>query len=33
MQGIGDKPSDIVEPKGRQHDLVHLRSGLADRLS
>jgi hypothetical protein len=32
MQGIGDKPSDIVEPKWRQHDLVHLRSGLADRL-
>ena len=32
MQGIGDEPADIVEPEGRQHDLLHPRSGLADRL-
>src|SRR5258708_37387290 len=32
MQSIGDKPADIVDPERRQHDLVHLRSGFADRL-
>ena len=32
VQGIGDEPADIVEPEGRQHDLLHPRSGLADRL-
>ena len=32
VQGIGDEPADIVEPEGRQHDLLHSRSGLADRL-
>ena len=32
MQGIGDEPADIVEPERRQHDLLHPRSGLADRL-
>src|SRR3984893_10293936 len=32
MQSIGDKPSDIVEPKGRQHDLMHPRIGVTDRL-
>ena len=32
MQGIGDELADIVEPEGRQHDLLHPRSGLADRL-
>ena len=33
VQGIGDEPADIVEPEGRQHDLLHPRSGLADRPS
>src|SRR6202045_1376623 len=32
MQSIGDKPSDIVEPKGCQHDLLDRRSGIANRL-
>src|SRR6202022_3317236 len=32
MQSSGDKPSDIIEPKGRQHDLLDPRSGLANRL-
>ena len=32
MQSIGDKPADIVDSERRQHDLVHLRSGVADRL-
>ena len=32
MQGIGDEPADIVELEGRQHDLMHPRIGLADRL-
>src|ERR1700676_5301667 len=32
MQSIGDKPSDIVEPKGCQHDLLERRSGMANRL-
>ena len=32
MQGIGDEPADIVEPEGRQHDLLDPRSGFADRL-
>ena len=31
VQGIGDEPADIAEPEGRQHDLLHPRSGLADR--
>src|ERR1700730_3046712 len=31
MQGIGDDPADIIEPEGRQYDLLDLRSGLADR--
>src|SRR6266436_4716806 len=32
MQSIGDKPSDIVEPKGCQHNLLDRRSGIANRL-
>src|SRR6202051_1034765 len=32
MQSIGDKPSDIVEAKGCQHDFLHPRSGIANRL-
>ena len=28
MEGIGDKPADIVEPKRRQHDFLHPRSAL-----
>src|SRR6202045_3304298 len=32
MQSVGDKPSDIVEPKGCQHDLLDRRSGIANRL-
>jgi hypothetical protein len=32
MQSIGDKPADIVDPERRQHDLLHLRSGIANRL-
>src|SRR6202166_381149 len=32
MQSIGDKPSDIVDPKRRQHDLMHPRIGITDRL-
>src|SRR6202030_860682 len=32
MQSIGDKPSDIVEPKGCQHDLLDRRSGIANRV-
>src|SRR6202163_243543 len=32
MQSIGDKPSDIIELEGRQHDLPDRRSGFADRL-
>src|SRR3954451_11469555 len=32
MQSIGDKPSDIVKPKGCQHDLVDRHSGIANRL-
>ena len=32
MQRVGDEPADIVEPERRQHDLLHPRSGLADRL-
>jgi hypothetical protein len=32
MQSIGHKPSDIVEPKGYQHDLMDRRSDLANRL-
>ena len=32
VQGIGDQPADIVEPEGRQHNLLHSRSGLADRV-
>ncbi len=32
VQGIGDQPADIVEPEGRQHDLLHPRSGFADRV-
>src|SRR5882724_3065356 len=31
-KGIGDEPADIVEPEGRQHDLMHARIGFADRL-
>src|ERR1700676_2754144 len=32
MQSSGDNPSDIIEPKGRQHDILDPRSGLANRL-
>ena len=32
MHGIGDELADIVEPERRQHDLLHPRSGFADRL-
>jgi hypothetical protein len=32
MQGIDDELADIVKPEGRQHDLMHFRIGLADRL-
>ena len=32
MQGIGHEPADIVQPEGRQHNLLHPRTGLADRL-
>src|SRR6202043_4232693 len=32
MQSIGDKPSDIVDPKGCQHDLLDPRSGIANRV-
>src|SRR5258708_15683566 len=32
MQSIGDKPSDIVDPERRQHDLLDRRSGIANRL-
>src|ERR1700730_8977727 len=32
MQSIGDKPSDMVEPEGRQHDLMHPGIGVTDRL-
>ena len=32
VQGIGDESVDIVEPEGRQHDLLHPRSRLADYL-
>src|SRR5208282_6650671 len=32
MQGIGDELADIVEPEGCQHDLMHPRISLADRL-
>src|ERR1700688_4260035 len=32
MQSSGDNPSDIIEPKGRQHDLLDPRSGIANRL-
>src|ERR1700722_18705699 len=32
MQSIGDKPSDIVDPKGCQHDLLDRRAGIANRL-
>jgi hypothetical protein len=32
VQSIGDEPADILEPEGRQHHLLHLRIGLADRL-
>ena len=32
MQGICDKAADIIEPEGRQHDLLEPRSGIANRL-
>src|ERR1700736_333259 len=32
MQSSGDNPSDIIEPKGRQHDLLDPRSGIANRV-
>src|ERR1700693_6584627 len=32
MQSIGDKPSDIVDPERRQHDLMHPRIGVTDRF-
>jgi hypothetical protein len=32
VQGVGDEPADIVEPERRQHDLMHPRIGVADRL-
>ena len=32
MQGTGDEPADIVEPKRRQHDLAHPRVRFLDRL-
>src|SRR5277367_2148125 len=33
VQGVGDEPADIAELKRRQHDLMHLAIGLADRLA
>src|SRR6202035_1394073 len=32
MHSVGDKPGDIVKPKGWQHDLVDRCSGIANRL-
>src|ERR1700730_151503 len=32
MQSIGDSSSDIVDPERRQHDLMHPRIGVTDRL-
>src|SRR5246127_5469537 len=32
MHGIGDERADIVEPERRQHNLLALRSGFAERL-
>src|SRR6202790_4901349 len=32
MQSIGEEPADIAERKGREHNFLHPRMGLADRL-